>query len=79
MACAAAGSLVDAATPRAAWASVFRAWAVSRAATPGDLKKKKERKKEKKPTRLSIRFHPKAILLLGGKSLDPSREERILR
>ena len=37
---AAAGSLVDAATPRAAWASVFRAWAVSRAATPGDLKEK---------------------------------------
>lgn len=36
MACVAAGSLVDAATPRAAWASVFRAWAVSLAATPRD-------------------------------------------
>lgn len=34
MAAAALGSVVEAATPRAAWASVFRAWAVSLAAIP---------------------------------------------
>lgn len=34
MAAAALGSVVEAATPRAAWARVFRAWAVSLAAIP---------------------------------------------
>lgn len=34
MAAAAFGSVVEAATPRAAWARVFRAWAVSLAAIP---------------------------------------------
>lgn len=34
MAAAALGSVVEAATPRAAWASVLRAWAVSLAAIP---------------------------------------------
>lgn len=36
MAAAAWGSLVLAATPLAAWANVLKAWAVSRAATPGN-------------------------------------------
>lgn len=49
MAWAASGSFVDAATPRAAWANVFRAWAVSLAATPA----------ERSQLRVSIEFHQK--------------------